>query len=48
MDFANRKQVPCVAFVGESEMKDGTVTLKNMADGTQQTLTVEEMIAVLG
>ena len=48
MDFANRKQVPFVAFVGESEMKDGTVTLKNMADGTQQTLTVEEMIAVLG
>ena len=47
MDFANRKQVPFVAFVGESEMKDGTVTLKNMADGSQQTLTVEEMIGKL-
>ncbi len=45
MDFANRKQVPYVAFVGESEMNDGTVTLKNMADGTQATLTVEELIA---
>ena len=43
-DFANRKQVPFVAFVGESEMKDGTVTLKNMADGTQETLTVDKLI----
>ena len=47
MDYANRKQVPYVAFVGESEMKDGTVTLKNMADGTQTTLGVEDMIAKL-
>ena len=47
MDFANRKQVPFVAFVGESEIKDGTVTLKNMADGTQQTLAVDDLIATL-
>ena len=44
MDYANRKAVPFVAFVGESEMKDGTVTLKNMSDGSQQTLSVDEMI----
>ena len=30
MDYANRRAVPYVAFVGESEMRDGTVTLKNM------------------
>ena len=48
MDFANRKQVPFVAFVGESEMKDGTVTLKNMTDGSQTTLSVDELIATLG
>ena len=47
MDFANRKQVPFVAFVGESEIKDGTVTLKNMADGTQETLTVDKLIEKL-
>ena len=47
MDFANRKQVPFVAFVGESEMRDGTVTLKNMADGSQQTLSVDQMIETL-
>ena len=44
MDFANRKAVPYVAFVGESEMRDGTVTLKNMQDGTQETLTVDQLI----
>ncbi|MBR1765547.1 MAG: histidine--tRNA ligase [Bacteroidales bacterium] len=47
MDFANRKAVPFVAFVGESEMRDGTVTLKNMADGTQQTLSIDQLIATL-
>ena len=48
MDFANRKAVPYVAFVGESEMRDGTVTLKNMQDGTQETLTVDQLIERLG
>lgn len=47
MDFANRKQVPYVAFVGESEMKDGTVTIKNMAEGSQKTVSVEEMTKLL-
>jgi len=47
MDYANRKSIPFVAFIGESEMKDGTVTLKNMTDGTQRTLTVDEMISEL-
>ena len=47
MDFANRKAIPLVAFVGESEMKEGTVTLKNMVDGSQQTLPVDELIAQL-
>ncbi len=47
MDFANRKQIPFVAFIGENEMRDGTVTLKNMSDGSQATMTVDEMVAVL-
>jgi histidyl-tRNA synthetase len=48
MDYANRKQVPFVAFVGESEIKDGTVTLKNMTDGTQQTVSVDKLAEILG
>ena len=47
MDFANRKQIPFVAFIGENEMRDGTVTLKNMTDGSQATMTVDEMVAAL-
>ncbi len=47
MDFANRKGIPFVAFVGESEMRDGTVTLKNMVDGTQQTLAIDQLTATL-
>lgn len=48
MDYANRKQVPYVAFVGENEMKDGTVTLKDMANGGQETLTIDALVAKLG
>ena len=47
MDYANRKAVPFVAFVGESEMRDGTVTLKNMTDGTQQTVEADRLTEVL-
>ena len=47
MDYANRKRVPFVAFVGESEMKDGTVTLKDMTTGEQQTLTVPQLTDLL-
>ena len=47
MDYANRRAVPYVAFVGESEVKDGTVTLKNMLDGTQETMSVDAMIEKL-
>ena len=47
MDYANRKNIPYVAFVGESELHDGTVTLKCMSDGSQQTLTVEDMVQKL-
>ncbi len=44
MDFANRKAVPYVVFVGEAEMQNGTATLKNMTTGEQQTLTVDQLI----
>ena len=47
MDYANRKGVPFVAFIGESELQNGTVTLKNMTDGSQQTMTVDEMVCRL-
>ncbi|MBO7140959.1 MAG: histidine--tRNA ligase [Prevotella sp.] len=44
MSYANAKQIPYVVLAGESEMAEGKFTLKNMATGEQQMLTVEEII----
>ena len=43
MSYANAKQVPYVAIVGETEMAEGKVTLKNMLTGEQQLLSLEEL-----
>ncbi|MCF0160344.1 MAG: histidine--tRNA ligase [Bacteroidaceae bacterium] len=47
MAYANAKQVPFVAIVGESELAAGKVNLKNMVTGEQALLTPEELIAAL-
>ena len=47
MTYANSSGIPHVALIGETEAKEGTVTLKNMAEGTQVTLPVEQAIASL-
>ena len=38
MDYANRKGIPFVVFVGEAEISNDTVTVKNMQSGEQQTV----------
>ena len=45
MRYANAKAIPFVAIVGENEMNEGKVTLKNMATGEQSLLAPEELIA---
>ena len=47
MAYANAKAVPFVAIAGENEMKEGKVTLKDMATGNQQLVTAEEMINII-
>ena len=47
MSYANAKQIPFVALVGENEMAEGKLTLKNMLTGEQQLLTFEEVIEVV-
>ncbi len=44
MSYANAKQIPFVAIVGESEMAEGKVMLKNMTTGEQNLVTAEELI----
>lgn len=45
MSYANAKAVPFVVMVGEDEMKEGKVVLKNMATGEQQILTPDALLA---
>ncbi len=47
MTFANAHRIPFVALVGENEMAEGRLTLKNMATGEQQLLTIDEAIAII-
>ena len=48
MSYANAKAIPFVALVGENELNEGKVTLKNMESGEQQLLSPEELVERLG
>ena len=47
MAYANAKQVPYVALVGESEIAEGKLTLKNMATGEQTLVTPDELVEAI-
>lgn len=47
MNYANKKQIPFVALVGENEMKEEKITLKNMANSEQILCSVSEIIDIL-
>ena len=44
MSYANAKNIPFVALVGETEMAESKITLKDMATGEQILMTTEELI----
>ena len=43
MTYANVHSIPYVAIVGETELQEGKITLKDMSAGTQQTVSIEEL-----
>lgn len=45
--FANAMNVPFFAIIGESELAEGTITLKKMADGTQMTVQADEVAEII-
>lgn len=47
MSYANAKNIPFVAIIGESEMEEGKITLKNMETGQQELLTPEELVVAI-
>ena len=47
MSYANAKSIPFVALVGENEMNEGKVTLKNMTTGEQNLVNPDELVALM-
>ena len=47
MQYANAKQIPFVAIVGETEMAEGKVMLKNMVSGEQNLVTPDELVTMI-
>lgn len=48
MGYADALHIPFVAIIGENEIKNGTVTLKDMTTGEQQQLTIDSLIEAIG
>lgn len=44
LGYADSEKIPYVALIGESELEEGTVNLKNMVSGTQEKLTPEALV----
>ncbi|MBO4768900.1 MAG: histidine--tRNA ligase [Bacteroidales bacterium] len=46
-EYADRKGIPFLAIVGDQEVADGTVTLKNLASGEQRAIAKEALAEAL-
>lgn len=44
MSYANAKRIPFVALVGETELAERKATLRNMATGEQQLLSIDQLL----
>ena len=47
MNYADKKSIQYVVLVGEDEMNSGNLTVKNMSEGTQQSLTIQDLLILL-
>ncbi|MBN1416426.1 MAG: histidine--tRNA ligase [Bacteroidales bacterium] len=47
ISYANSRNIPFVALVGENEMKEETITLKKLSTGEQHSFTIEELFKYL-
>ncbi len=43
LSYANNNKIPFVAMVGENEMRENTITLKNMNSGEQKSTSLQEI-----
>lgn len=44
MNYADKKQIPYVVLIGENEMQENKLSIKNMNSGEQETLSVDEFL----
>ena len=44
LNYANKENIPYVIIIGEDELKENSVILKNMKKGSQQKIKVEEIL----
>ena len=47
LSYADSNHIPFVAMVGENEMKEGTITLKDMQTGEQKTVSQDEVVVII-
>jgi histidyl-tRNA synthetase len=47
MKYADDRGIRYVALVGSKEMEEGKLTIKDMKEGSQQSLTKEELVNFL-
>lgn len=47
LKYADKQNIPYVCIIGENEIQENVVTLKNMQQKTQEKQTVEELIKIL-
>ena len=43
LNYANRLNIPYVVFIGEDEINNNTITIKDMESGNQETIKIEEI-----
>jgi histidyl-tRNA synthetase len=48
MKWADQRKVDYVVFIGEKEMEEGTLAVKNMKTGAQESLTLEQFLESVG
>lgn len=47
LSYADDNKIPYVAIIGENELKNNSITLKNMTTGQQQEISINELINTL-
>jgi histidyl-tRNA synthetase len=48
LEFAVKKEIPYVGICGDNEIDTGTISVKNLSTGEQESMSIEAALAFLG